>query len=540
MDVAAWLRDLGLERYAPAFRDAEITPEALPELTDADLRELGLPLGPRKVVLKAIQALAGPPTPSVGVQAEPRPGARRPRPSQAERRQLTVMFVDLVGSTALSAGSTPRRCARSSAPTRTPSRARSPASRARRQVHGRRRAGLLRLAPGARGRRRAGGPGRARRSPRPCRLVHAGRRAARRPGRDRDRPGRGRRPGRRGGGARGGRRRRDAEPGRPAAGAGRARQRGHRRAHAPAPVGGLFELERPRRRRALKGFAEPVRAWRVRRRAPGRGPLRGAARRPGSRRWSAASRSWPCCSTAGSAPRRARARSCCSRASPASASRASSWRCASGCGPSRTRACATTARPTTRNSALHPVIEQLERGGRLRPRTTPRTQARQAGGAARAQAVTTRRGRAAPRRPARRSRRQARYPPLDARPRSRGRRGPSRRCCGQLEGLAARRPVLLVLEDAHWGDPTTLELFDRVVERVQRLPVLLRRHLPARVRAALDRPRARHRAHPEPPRAGRQAAAMVERVAGGKALPAEVLDADRRARPTGCRCSSRS
>ena len=60
-DIAAWLRDLGLERYALAFLDAEVTPEALPELTDADLRELGLPLGPRKLVLKAIRDLAGPP-----------------------------------------------------------------------------------------------------------------------------------------------------------------------------------------------------------------------------------------------------------------------------------------------------------------------------------------------------------------------------------------------------------------------------------------------------------------------------------------------
>src|SRR5687767_12035225 len=60
MDVAAWLRDLGLERYAQAFLDAEVTPEALPELTDADLRELGLPLGPRKVVLRAVRDLAGP------------------------------------------------------------------------------------------------------------------------------------------------------------------------------------------------------------------------------------------------------------------------------------------------------------------------------------------------------------------------------------------------------------------------------------------------------------------------------------------------
>src|ERR671912_363789 len=57
VDVSAWLQNLGLERYEPAFRDNEITAEVLPELTDADLRELGLPLGPRKVVLKAIAAL---------------------------------------------------------------------------------------------------------------------------------------------------------------------------------------------------------------------------------------------------------------------------------------------------------------------------------------------------------------------------------------------------------------------------------------------------------------------------------------------------
>jgi SAM domain (Sterile alpha motif) len=62
VDIAEWLRGLGLERYSQAFQDAEVTTEVLSELTEADLRELGLPLGPRKIVLKAIQALAGPPT----------------------------------------------------------------------------------------------------------------------------------------------------------------------------------------------------------------------------------------------------------------------------------------------------------------------------------------------------------------------------------------------------------------------------------------------------------------------------------------------
>ena len=62
MDIAEWLRGLGLGRYTQAFQDAEVTTEVLSELTEADLRELGLPLGPRKIVLKAMQALAGPPT----------------------------------------------------------------------------------------------------------------------------------------------------------------------------------------------------------------------------------------------------------------------------------------------------------------------------------------------------------------------------------------------------------------------------------------------------------------------------------------------
>ena len=103
-DLAAWLRDLGLERYSQAFRDAEVTPEVLPELTDADLRELGLPLGPRKAVLRAIRGLPGPPARSTAA-ATARAKAAGPRilpvPFEAERRQLTVMFVDLVGSTAL-------------------------------------------------------------------------------------------------------------------------------------------------------------------------------------------------------------------------------------------------------------------------------------------------------------------------------------------------------------------------------------------------------------------------------------------------------
>jgi class 3 adenylate cyclase/pimeloyl-ACP methyl ester carboxylesterase len=94
VDVAAWLREQGFGRYEPAFRDHEIDWALLPELTEGDLEKLGLPLGPRKKLLKAIAA--------IGPDETERPrDSRGAAPREAERRQLTVMFVDLVGSTAL-------------------------------------------------------------------------------------------------------------------------------------------------------------------------------------------------------------------------------------------------------------------------------------------------------------------------------------------------------------------------------------------------------------------------------------------------------
>ncbi len=98
MDVAAWLRGLGLGRYEQAFHDNEIDWEAMPKLTAEDLKDLGVVLGShRRKLLEAIGALGSrlpSPPPLAG---EGRVGA------EAERRQLTMMFCDLVGSTALSA-----------------------------------------------------------------------------------------------------------------------------------------------------------------------------------------------------------------------------------------------------------------------------------------------------------------------------------------------------------------------------------------------------------------------------------------------------
>jgi class 3 adenylate cyclase len=99
MDIAAWLQGLGLERYVPAFRDNEIDWEVLPKLTSEDLREIGVAaIGHRRKLLDAIAAL-GATVPTAAVRAAPS-DARAP--TEAERRQLTVMFCDLVGSTALS------------------------------------------------------------------------------------------------------------------------------------------------------------------------------------------------------------------------------------------------------------------------------------------------------------------------------------------------------------------------------------------------------------------------------------------------------
>jgi hypothetical protein len=95
VNIAAWLHGLGLQQYEQAFRDNAIDAAVLPELTADDLKELGVSLvGHRRKLLGAIAALRP------GVDDEPEPVAGD---ATAERRQLTVMFCDLVGSTALSA-----------------------------------------------------------------------------------------------------------------------------------------------------------------------------------------------------------------------------------------------------------------------------------------------------------------------------------------------------------------------------------------------------------------------------------------------------
>ena len=103
MDVAAWLRGLGLEQYAPAFRDNDVDGEVLSELTADDLISIGVTsVGHRRKLLAAIAALGAEP-PTVAQSAASASSAPTSVATiDAERRQLTVMFCDLVGSTALS------------------------------------------------------------------------------------------------------------------------------------------------------------------------------------------------------------------------------------------------------------------------------------------------------------------------------------------------------------------------------------------------------------------------------------------------------
>src|SRR5205085_2689970 len=93
--IAAWLARFGLSKYADIFAAHEVDLEALRHLSEHDLKELGLPLGPRRKILAAL-AKTGERDEQANLTTIGAPHR------EAERRQLTVMFVDLVGSTELS------------------------------------------------------------------------------------------------------------------------------------------------------------------------------------------------------------------------------------------------------------------------------------------------------------------------------------------------------------------------------------------------------------------------------------------------------
>ena len=104
MDVAAWLKNFGLGQYETAFRNNGIGDAPFPHLTVEDLKEIGVAtVGDRRMLLAAIAELAPPTSPdATGPQRSSAPPKKEPELS-AERRPITVMFCDLVGSTSMAA-----------------------------------------------------------------------------------------------------------------------------------------------------------------------------------------------------------------------------------------------------------------------------------------------------------------------------------------------------------------------------------------------------------------------------------------------------
>jgi len=97
-EIADWLEKLGMAQYAQRFAENDIDVRALRYLTDQDLKDIGVSLGHRRRMLAAIAELSG----AAPVMPQPASPPEQKRRDEAERRQLTVMFTDLVGSTALS------------------------------------------------------------------------------------------------------------------------------------------------------------------------------------------------------------------------------------------------------------------------------------------------------------------------------------------------------------------------------------------------------------------------------------------------------
>src|SRR5258708_24672114 len=103
MDLEGWLRKLGLEHYEAAFRENKIDDAVLPSLTAEDLKDLGIGLGGhRRKPLDAVAALRAEASTRTSLPDAPLP-TEKAATDTGERRQVTVMFSDLVGSTALSA-----------------------------------------------------------------------------------------------------------------------------------------------------------------------------------------------------------------------------------------------------------------------------------------------------------------------------------------------------------------------------------------------------------------------------------------------------
>src|SRR6267143_1793542 len=373
--IADWLKKLGLSEYAQRFAENHVDFSVLPELTDQDLKDLGIVLGDRRKLLRAIADLNG----IEKIQSKPTEAATTPVAPQpqdsAERRQVSVMFADLVGSTALSArmdpedlrgiiGETPNLAAR---------------------LQGVAEPNMVVIAEGTR------------------RLL-----------------------------------------------------------------GNLFEFE-DLGAKDLKGIVGPVRAWAALRASSAEGRFEalhtaGLTALVGReeelelllRRWSRAKRGEGqvvlLSGEAGIGKSRLTA-SLMERLVSEPHTRLRYF-----CSPQHT------------DSALYPVIGQMERAAGFVYDDTPQTKLDKLDAVL--ADTSTRMEDAALFAEMLSLPNDGRYPALDLEPQQR-RQKTLEALTAQVEALSRQNPLLMIFEDAHWTDPTSLETFGRVVDRVRSLPVLL-------------------------------------------------------------------
>ena len=256
-------------------------------------------------------------------------------------------------------------------------------------------------------------------------------------------------------------------------------------------LGNLFDLE-DLGAQDLKGIAGPVRAWAALRPASVESRFEALHASGSDRACRAGRRTRTCCCGAGRRQRPAKAKWCCSPARQVSASR----------GLLRALLERLASEPHTRlryfcspqhtDSALYPIIGQMERAAGFVHDDTAQAKLDKLD-AVLAQ-TSTRMQDAALFAEMLSLPNDGRYPALDLEPQQR-RQKTLEALTAQMEALSRQNPLLMIFEDAHWTDPTSLETFGRVVDRVRSLPCAADCDVPSRVRAALDRTAIRDGSH---------------------------------------------